>query len=255
LESRYEDWIISDNLNDIVSNDRYTFFATDFGLVRYDKDREQFRSYSPTLGFRSTEIYSLHAEDSLLFAGGDGTIDVLLIPRDSIWPLPVPTTYLDRVNYLDHIGDNFWVCTSSGVLRFDESTGEWSKFDTRDGNLGGSVWQIVREGNGDLWFAGIDGVVHLDSNLNEIETLLSRHDLGLRVPHRIALIGSNLWIGTDKGVARYNRETSIWTDFDVLDGLMDNYISDMVVDGDHIWFATPRGATRYFWNNPLNIRK
>jgi len=35
-----------------------------------------------------------------------------------------------------------------------------------------------------------------------------------------------------------------------VDGLLDNLVQDLVLDGDYIWFGTPEGVTRFFWNNP-----
>jgi len=254
-ESRYNDNIISDEVNDIAADEKNVFFATDLGLVVFNKDRGQFTSYNRRTGLRSQEIYSLHVEDSLLFMGGDGTVDILLIPQKSIFPLSAPPQYVSRVDDMDRIGGSFWLCTTTGVLRYNEKEHKWKDFDTRDYNLNGEVWQIYEAENGDVWFAGVDGVVHCDSEFNEIETFLSRHDLKMTVPHRIAVIGNKLWIGTDNGVLRYDLVTKLWDEYDKMDGLIDEYINDMKVDGDYIWFATPEGATRYYWNNPLNIRK
>lgn len=255
FEARFNDRIVSDNVYDITADETNVYFATDQGLVVYEKDSERFFSFTRTLGLRSQELYSLHVEDSLLFMGGDGTVDVMLVPRDSIFSLSVPPQRVTRVDDIDRIGDNFWLCTTRGVVQYNEKTREWSDFDTRDHNLSGEVWQVFEADDGHVWFAGIDGVVHLDSDLNEIETFLSRHDLDNSVPHRVALIGDRLWIGTDNGVMRYDRVTRLWEDYGEIDGLIDDYVNDMKVDGDYIWFATPEGATRFYWNNPLSIRR
>ncbi|MCK4657242.1 MAG: hypothetical protein KAT85_09405, partial [candidate division Zixibacteria bacterium] len=43
-EAKYHDWISSDHVYDITGDDKYVFFATEFGVVKYDKDRDRFSS-------------------------------------------------------------------------------------------------------------------------------------------------------------------------------------------------------------------
>jgi len=253
-EAKYNDWISSDNVYDITSDDRYVFFGTDYGVVTYDKHSDEFRSITRGLGLRSTEIHCLYLEDSLLFMGGTGTIDILLVPQDSIFPLHAPIAPFGKVYSISHIGANTWVGTEYGLHRFDEKAFKWTRFDVPSGDLSNAVWQTLEGSSGEIWFAGIDGIVHLDSNLNELETISTRHDLNGNPPHRIALADTLLWVGTDNGVMRYDRVKAMWTRYDTEEGLIDNYINDMKIEGDYIWFATPEGVTRYYWNNPLRIR-
>lgn len=253
-ESRYEDWISSDEVNVIAGNDEYVFIGTDYGLVAFEKDEERFRSFTKPLGLRSNEIFSLYVEDSMLFVGGKGTIDVLLIPRDSIFSLNPPIAPFGKVYWMSHIGKRFLAGTEYGLYIFDERTFEWSRFDDGEGNFFGAVLHFAEDSKGDIWFATIDGVFHLDADLNEVERFLTRHDLKGWTPHRLALTDKLLWIGTDNGVLRYNRVNRLWETYTTNDGLIDNYINDMMLEGDYIWFATPEGVTRYYWNNPLRIR-
>jgi len=38
--------------------------------------------------------------------------------------------------------------------------------------------------------------------------------------------------------------------YTVGDGMISDDIRGMVLDGDYIWLATPRGLIRFFWNDP-----
>ena len=254
FEATYMDWIVSDYVNDIVADKSHVYFATDFGLVKYRKSRNTFTSYTRALGLRSTAIQSLYLEDSLLFMGGDGVIDVLLTTRDSIFPLQTSIPAIGTVLSMSHIGSNFWVGTDYGVHRFDEVEFKWSRYNVPSGYLGGAVWQFAEGDDGDVWFAGIDGVVHVDKNLLELETFLTRHELGNSVPHRIAFTDDFLWIGTDKGLYRYEDSNDRWKQYTVYEGLISDYVNDMVLEGDYLWIATPEGVTRFYWNNDKRIR-
>lgn len=255
FEGKYNDWIVSDEVNDIAGDEKAVYFGTDFGLVKYYKKSGNFRSYTKGLGLRSNSVYSVFVEDSLVFVGGLGTVDILLAPRDSIFPFNAPTEQSGKILTMAHLGSNFWIGTEYGLHRLNTESLKWTRFNIPSGYLGGSVWQILQGANGELWFAGSDGVIHLDSNLTEIESFLTRTDLADRMPHRIALTGNILWIGTDNGVMKYDRVEKRWKIYTTSDGLIDNYVNDMIPEGDHIWFATPQGATRFYWNNPLRVRE
>jgi ligand-binding sensor domain-containing protein len=250
----YDAWLVSDEVNDIAADDRYVFFATDGGLAKLDKKDGSLRSFGKALGLRSDEIYSLYIEDSLLFMGGTGTIDVMLIRRDSVFPLRAAIAPFGKVLCINHIGGSFWIGTDNGLYRYNLSDKRWSRFDVPEGYLGGDIWQILPGRSGEIWFAGIDGVARLDSSLVEKEAFLTRRDLNEHAPHRIALAGDFLWIGTEAGVQRYDRVKRLWKFYSTYDGLVNNYINDMKVEGDYLWFATPEGVTSFYWNNPLRIR-
>ena len=54
----------------------------------------------------------------------------------------------------------------------------------------------------------------------------------------------NMWLAMDQGAARYDGRH--WALFDAADGLMDNFVHDILEDrAGHLWFATAKGVTRY----------
>jgi len=59
-----------------------------------------------------------------------------------------------------------------------------------------------------------------------------------------------VWVATKNGVLRLDKKFQTWTKYTTYDGLLDNFVQDLVLDGDYIWFGTPQGVTRFYWNNP-----
>ncbi|MFH0931363.1 MAG: two-component regulator propeller domain-containing protein [Candidatus Zixiibacteriota bacterium] len=55
------------------------------------------------------------------------------------------------------------------------------------------------------------------------------------------------------GAWRLDKQNNIWKGYYKEDGLLDNNIQTLLLDGDYIWFGTQRGATRFYWNNPLRM--
>ncbi len=254
FESRYHDRISSDEVNEIVGDDKHVFFATDNGLIQYRKKNEKFRSFTRAFGLRSTEVYSLLLEDSILLIGGNGTIDVLVTTTGAVLSFDTPEFFSSKVLTMTRFAGYLWVGTDYGVYRLNIEKNKWSRFNTPSGHLGGVIYQIVEGPFGFLWFVGSDGVIQLDDTFAEVEAYLTHTDLKDLTPHRIAFTGERLLIGTDNGVLRYDRLLQMWDSYSVDDGLIDNYINDIKLDSNHVWFATPSGATRFYWNNPLRTR-
>ena len=72
-----------------------------------------------------------------------------------------------------------------------------------------------------------------------ISQLLSDRVLSLAVDSRY------LWVGTDRGLSRYDKTRGQWTNFTVRDGLAHNHVLSIVLDGAQVWIGTRDGVSRY----------
>ena len=82
-----------------------------------------------------------------------------------------------------------------------------------------------------------------DFSLNEeggiVGQLLSDRILSLAVDSRY------LWVGTDRGLSRYDKMQGRWTNFTVRDGLAHNHVLSIALDDTQIWIGTRDGVSRY----------
>ncbi len=69
--------------------------------------------------------------------------------------------------------------------------------------------------------------------------LLSDRVLSLAVDSRY------LWVGTDRGLSRYDKMQGRWSNFTVRDGLAHNYVLSIALDDTQIWIGTRDGVSRY----------
>ena len=85
--------------------------------------------------------------------------------------------------------------------------------------------------------------MHPDFFLNEEEVatsqLLSDRILSLAVDSRY------LWVGTDRGLSRYNKKQGRWSNFTVKDGLAHNHVLSIALDDLQVWIGTRDGVSRY----------
>ena len=126
----------------------------------------------------------------------------------------------------------------SGV--YTVSNGIW-----RDNSSGVFIHPSVIEG-AYLWVGGKQGLsrVHIDTrerqNFTTSSGLISNSVRAIAVDK----IGFK-WIGTDKGVSRFDGQDN-WVTYDYNDGLPSNKINCVVIDPqDNIWFGTDKGLAMY----------
>ena len=79
----------------------------------------------------------------------------------------------------------------------------------------------------------------VDGEGGVISQLLSNRVLSLAVDSRY------LWVGTDRGLSRYDKTQGRWTNFTVRDGLAHNHVLSIVLDGAQVWIGTRDGVSRY----------
>ena len=79
----------------------------------------------------------------------------------------------------------------------------------------------------------------VDGEGGVISQLLSDRVLSLAVDARY------VWVGTDRGLSRYDKTQGRWTNFTVRDGLAHNHVLAIVLDGTQVWIGTRDGVSRY----------
>ena len=123
--------------------------------------------------------------------------------------------------------------------------GAWHSLRVTDGLPVGSIYDIVQEAKGQIWFASTgDGVVRYDGDrfarFGEKDVLAGKGAYDIFQDR-----DGNLWVGTDGGVSRFD-DMDITT-YSVADGLIDNVIHEVYQDRDgQMWFGSNNsGVTRF----------
>ncbi len=128
-----------------------------------------------------------------------------------------------------------------GASRFDGVS--WRTFTTADGLAGNSVYAIIEDSSGNLWFGTYDGASRYDgegwSTFTTAEGLADN-----RVDAICQDRSGNLWFGTRSGISRY--DGAGWSTFTTADGLADNWVEAICQDrSGNIWAGTRGGISRY----------
>ena len=63
----------------------------------------------------------------------------------------------------------------------------------------------------------------------------------------LAMVGNTLWAGTSGGVVKWDMTTGTYVKYTTTDGLADNYVQAIAVDGaGNLWFGTDGGGVSKF---------
>ena len=79
----------------------------------------------------------------------------------------------------------------------------------------------------------------LDEEGGATSQLLSDRILSLAVDSRY------LWVGTDRGLSRYDKAQGRWDNFTMKDGLAHNHVLSIALDNLQVWIGTRDGVSRY----------
>jgi len=233
----------SDKVTAVAVDDRYVWCGTQYGLSRYDKSQGTWKNYR-------------HTEETLIFDSRNATSDDWARIReqrrnrlidDAITSLAVDNRYL-------------WVGTRMGANRYDKVTDRWDQFEKENGLPGLDISSIIVDGY-DVWMgtnAGLCKFPSMSDNLNawvsftsgiEIrQTATTKEYATTLVSNEVWCIDADsdyIWVGTMRGVSRYDKKKDLWTTFTTSEGLPTNEIGSIKVDGDIVWFGSGEGVIAY----------
>ncbi|MBI3872401.1 MAG: hypothetical protein HY304_04915 [candidate division Zixibacteria bacterium] len=257
LEARYTSGFASDHVHAFVGDAErhYLWMATDLGLVRYDRQKEQFRTYGRREGLTDDRVWSLCLDGEILWVGTESGIDGIYLPRDSIFSASTAAVRNARVPTIDVTGQIVWLGTDRGLFRLVKPVAEWQRFAPQDGlsPLGGHI-RVIRHDATRVYVGTDHGIAVVDPRgVHHVETYDRSHGLPDDNVFDLAVTDTILWAATRIGLVRFVPSTRERRVFTSDDGLVDPLIQTIVVDGDYLWLGTEHGANRFRWNNPQRI--
>ena len=266
----------------LAVDDRYVWVGTLRGLSRYDKQRESWTPFTarPTLSGRT--IRTVDTDERFVWVGTDNGLSRYdkelgtwrqyqqeggseeIATHGGHWhrwrPKRKDTLSDDSVSSIVVDDQYVWVGTRDGANRFDKLALRWDQYKTGQGLPANNVTSVSNDGN-NIWVgtnSGIGKYPRTSDDLNawiaytsgtEIQPAsVSKEFAESLVTDEIWCIASskkNVWVGTRRGVSRYDIGKDTWKTITTQDGLASDEISCIAIDGERVWFGTDRGATVY----------
>lgn len=257
FSAEYVPFLSSHQVNVMEADSHYVWLGTQNGLVRMRKKDSTWRSYTSFQGLPDNEVTALESDGRYLWIGTTEGLAVYDLTYDSLKTIKDPL--LKELYIFSILADSYyvWVGTEVGVYTLDKEKKNWYRFVTPDGLLNGQIRSIARRsdqklssGKEELWFGTDVGIL----GYSPVSDKRRVYDNRMNFPEvdvvKLACDKKNVWVATKDGVWKLDRATEIWIKYTTEDGLLDDNVQELVLDGDHIWFGTPQGATRFYWNNP-----
>ena len=232
--------LVGRTIRTIDADERFVWVGTDEGMSRYDKVFGTWKNYRQEGGSENIETHGGHWHRH-----GRKKRDCL---SDNV----VSSIVTDE-QYV-------WVGTRDGANRFDKIALRWDQYKTHHGLPANNVTSVSSDGDS-IWVgtnSGIGKYPRTADDLNawitytsgtEIQpSSVSKEFAESLVTDEIWCITASkrhVWVGTRRGVSKYNIGRDIWKTITVKDGLASDEVSCIAIDGDRVWFGSDRGVTLY----------
>ncbi len=258
IERRNVSQLRSDQINAITPDGDDLWLATEYGLTRYSKKNNSWKTYDSFDGLSDNRVFDTAVDDTTVWvATANGLNRILkknLAKKDSLRFEKISPGNLTLVEVydLERMENLLWAATNQGIYVYDARKREGGFSSDVGGPLDRTVTTISRYGD-EIWFGGLDGIDVYDVKKQQwLGTPEGRFFSNLAV-NRILADKNAVWAGTNQGVMKFDRKTRSWRTFNVDDGLLDNHVNAILLDGDYIWFGTNLGITRFYWNDPNRV--
>ncbi|MDZ7724736.1 MAG: hypothetical protein U5R06_18485 [candidate division KSB1 bacterium] len=254
----YEPHLISGFSNPEITsidlNERFVFFGTLGGVAFYDREQEYWRTLRRVNNLSDDIVNDVVLDSDFLWIateGGASSLNLSSIRPDSADIKQIlPSRYKELLVYdVDSHGDSLWLGTEYGLYLYHKQ--KQAGFFIGDIDFINTRVFAVSAFDSELWFATDEGVGCLDTKHHVLKQIPERlHSVPAGI-HRILVAAQSVWVATDNGVYKYNRFANRWRHYTRMDGLADNRVYSLYLKGNYIWFGTPKGLTRFYWNSPL----
>ncbi|APF16854.1 hypothetical protein Calab_0854 [Caldithrix abyssi DSM 13497] len=237
--------IYDHNIRAIAGKGRFVFFGSQQGLVRYDKKKKDWETFTRHNRLLSEEINDLFIFKNTLFIATDRGFNWMEIGYDAI--------QRSKNHKLNNIPVTRIAATDSSLL-FATPYGIYQYLPVKDRltllKTGSSVLDVrigaVGFNHDSLWFAGQNGVAFYDPATKSWQSFTQ-----IRFKfYDMAFTPGIVWFATSEGLLKYVIQQNYWYLYTTRDGLAHNTVYRIDVDGFNLWLSTPSGVTVFRWYRP-----
>ncbi|MCG9131564.1 hypothetical protein J5I95_07780 [Candidatus Poribacteria bacterium] len=247
-DKRKESWtpltalptLIGRTVRTVDTDKRFVWVGTEEGMSRYDKALGTWKNYRQEGGSENIETHGGHWHQHGRKKKGSLSDNVV-------------SSIVTDEQYV-------WVGTRDGANRFDKIALQWDQYKTHHGLPANNVTSVSSDGDS-IWVgtnSGIGKYPRTADDLNawitytsgtEIQpSAVSKEFAESLVTDEIWCITASkrhVWVGTRRGVSKYDIGRDIWKTITMEDGLASDEVSCIAIDGDNVWFGSDRGVTLY----------
>jgi ligand-binding sensor domain-containing protein len=238
--------IISSEILTITGDEWNVWFGTREGLLRYEKQKDLWKTYTVSDGIPGSTVMALQLKAETLFVGTDEGMSIFspatsqLVSVGEFDQVPVTAFGIHEGTLI--------IGTDRGAFRREGESFE--AIIDPDGDLGFGVSAIFFDSTL-IWFGTFrKGVEIYDTDSLSWREFLAPATISSNRVFAIAGNGDCVWIGTDFGVSRYHKKSDTWYTFTENDGLAHNEVYTIYVDSEFVWFGTRDGLTRLRYRDP-----
>ncbi len=247
-----------DRISNIVVDDSDIWFGLRSGLHKLNEKTGEMKTYTTRDGLAGNGVGWISADENDIWVaamrwgrGGSKALSRYNKTTGKWRAYSVTDVLMDNDLQKIVVGDDsVWILYDSwrdaGVTRYNKKRDEWTYIKPK-GDWGSGVTEICEDGDY-LWLATDENGLkrlHLVSgtwtSFDESNGLLYN-----RISRRALKVDDKyVWVGTRKGLSRYDKRSESWTSYRPLSTLNGKEVRAIAVDEQYVWCGSDEGISRY----------
>jgi hypothetical protein len=230
VESRDNTRIRTTYLHDLASWNDCLWFATEDGLLSYDKGG-RWQVFTVQDNLYHNRVMALDTVGNELWIGTEDGLNVMVSPGNLISRVPQGGMQSFGVTDIEHCGDSIYVGTPVGMFSAPRKTREF-RFAALDPGLLADEVKDISVYENEYWLVTKLGLMRYNQTSNESKSWLSSVWMKNAEPSCVYAMKKFVWVGTkNNGFYRFNEKTGEWINYTTVDGLVSNQVQIIRHDG------------------------
>ncbi len=265
----YEHDLLHDEVCDegLLVDENSVWVGTPMGLCRYDRESESWIYYTKERTLEGEGVYAIAVDDRYVWCGTDRGLsrydkvrgDWTNFRGDRRGDSSSGRLINNHILSLAVYGRYVWIGTIRGASKYDRIAATWDDFTMENGLPGERIVSITLDDN-HVWMGTNFGVGRYPRMADDpnawvayttgisIKPIESKEYVSTMVSNEVQCVAVDkdyLWVGTKRGVGRYDKSSDSWDNYTSQDGLTDDAVSSIAMSDDMVWFGTAHGVSAY----------